>query len=216
MPSIPGFAMLAGVLWKKYRHHAQLPEQMLRQTLLIGTGFVLVAWIVISISALWFMPNFTIILASLGLALWSTVTFARFVRSNKVPGQCLGILSLLALVCTLTYSAATLCLNNHLSTNRSSRRALQAAQALVQPGVALRVGFPYYFPFSAYFYHKQVLGPEGSVLAVKEGEVVAAPVDVLIVRKRNIERLRKEVPNAQELASIGQWRIIKLSAPAQN
>jgi len=208
MPSVPGFAMLTGVLWKKYRHHAELPEQMLRQTLIFGTGFVLLAWIVISIASLWFMANFTIIAASLGLAIWSAITFIRFARSTKVPGQCLGILSLLALVCTLTYGAATLCLNNHLSTNRSSRRALQMAQTLAQPGTTLRVGFPYYFPFSAYFYHKQTLGPQGSVLAVKEGEVAAAPADLLIVRKRNVERLRKELPDAQELASIGQWRII--------
>ncbi len=216
MPSVPGFAMLAGVLWKRYRHHAELPEQMLRQTLMYGTGFVLLAWIVISVAALWFMPSFPIIIASLGLAVWSAITVTRFARTNKAPEQCLGILSMLALVCTLTYGAATLCFNNHLSTNRSSRRVLQAAQALVSPGTTLRVGFPFYFPFSAWFYHKQILGSQGSVFAVKEGDVANTPADLLIVRKRNLERLRKELPEAQELASVGQWKIIKQAAPAQN
>ncbi len=216
MPSVPGFAMLAGVLWKRYRNHADLPEHMLRQTLMIGTGFILLAWLCISVAAVWFMPNFTIIAASLGLAMWSAITFGRFARATNTSGECLGILSLLALVCTLTYGAATLCFNNHLSSNRSSRRVLQAAQALVPAGQALRIGFPFYFPFSAWFYHRQVLGAAGEVLAIKEGDVASTPADLLIVRKRNVERLRKELPEAQEVGSIGQWRIIKHVAREQN
>ncbi len=213
MPSVPGFAMLAGVLWKRYRSHAELPEQMLRQTLKIATGAIIIAWICISTATLWFMPNLTIVLASIGLAIWSGISFIRFTRAPITSGQCLGILSLLALVCTLTYGAATLCFNNHLSTNRSSRRVLTAAQSLVPASSNIRIGFPYYFPFSAWFYHKAILGSQGSVIAVKEGEVAQAPVDLLIVRQRNIERLRKELPEAQELLALGQWRIIKHSAP---
>jgi 4-amino-4-deoxy-L-arabinose transferase-like glycosyltransferase len=198
MPSVPGFAMLAGVLWNRYRDHTELPQRILRQTFMLGTGFVIITWIVISIVALWFIPNLTIILGSLGLAIWSAITFIRFARTTTALNQCLGILSLLALVCTLTYGAATLCFNNNLSTNRSSRRVLQAAQALLPTDSGLRIGFPYYFPFSAWFYHKQILGAEGSVIAIEEGDVKTAPVDVLIVRKRNLERLKQELPEAQE------------------
>jgi 4-amino-4-deoxy-L-arabinose transferase-like glycosyltransferase len=225
MPSVPGFAFLIGVLWS--RHQAtngvdradnvvlSASETTVRKTLIIATALILFAWMVISVISLWFMSSAFTVAASLALALWVAGSFLLFVRSpryvgNGRSGQLLGMLVLLSLVTSLAYGAATLCMNNYLSANRSSRRALEIARQLTPAGSPLRVGFPFYFPFSAWFYKPLTLEPQDKVLEVKQGDLAGAPADLLIVRKRNMERLRKELPNAREIGSVGQWRLIKL------
>jgi len=209
MPSVPGFALLVGVLWHRYRNEGIVSDDTLRRLLTFGTGFIVLAWIVISITSLWFMPNMAFVVASLGLAVWVALGFGYFVRSPRQSGQCFGILILLALISTLTYGASALCFDNHLSTNRSSRRVLSVAHSIAAPDKPLRIGFAYYYPFSAWFYAPQTVGSQATLLELEEGNLGSAQADLLIVRKRNFERLKKELPNAQEVASVGQWRIVK-------
>ncbi len=209
MPSVPGFALLAGVLWHRRSSGALVAEGTLRRTLIVGTALILAVWIAISVASLWFMPNVIVTIASLGLALWVGISFLYFARSPRSAGQSLGVLVLLSLVSAMAYSAATLCLNNYLSTNRSSRRALEVAQQSTSSNQPLRVGFPFYFPFSAWFYAPQVLNPGSTVLEFEKGELATAPVDVLLVRKRNLSRLKEELPQAQEVGAVGQWHVLK-------
>lgn len=209
MPSVPGFALLAGVLWNRYRVQDQISGVLLRKALILTTSFILAVWVAVSVTSLWFTPNLLITCASLGLALWIAIAVLRFVRSSHDSTQSLGILVLLSLVSTLAYGAATLCLSNYLSVNRSSRQVLAAVQKLNPPGTALRVGFPFYFPFSAWFYAPQVLSPGSKVVEIEQGDIVEAPVDVFVIRNRNLERFKKELPEAQEIGAAGQWRIMK-------
>lgn len=214
MPSVSGFALLVALLWTRYRTSSGFGEATLRKILTIATITLLCAWVVISLSSLWFMPNVPIIVASVALALWVAFLCARFVRSPRflsepLATQCLGMLMFIALVTSITYGTTTLCFNDHLSANRSSRRVLQVARQLTPAETPLRIGFPFYFPFSAWFYRPLVLGAHDTLVEVKDGDVATAHADLLIIRKRNLERLRKELPNAQEVGAEGQWRIIK-------
>jgi 4-amino-4-deoxy-L-arabinose transferase-like glycosyltransferase len=209
MPSVPGFALLAGVLWNRYRAQALIRDLFLRKALILATGFILAVWVVISVISLWFTPNLIVTGASLGLALWISVAVLRFISSSRNSDQNLGILVLLSLVSTLAYGAATLCLNNYLSVNRSSRQVLATVQTLNPSGTPLRVGFPFYFPFSAWFYAPQVLSPGSSLVEFEGGDLSAAAADVFVVRKRNLDRFKKELPDAHEIGAAGQWRIMK-------
>ena len=209
MPSVPGFALLVGALWHRCRNEAIVSESTLRRLLTFGTGFIVLAWIGISLTSLWFTPNVAFVIASLGLAVWVALGFGYFIRSPRQSGQCLGILVLLALISTLTYGASALCFDNYISSNRSSRRVLATVKSFSPPDAPVRIGFAYYFPFSAWFYAPQTIGPQATLLELEEGNLGTSQADLLVVRKRNLDRLKKELPNAQEIASEGQWRIVK-------
>lgn len=225
MPSVPGFALLLGVLWKRYTSTTDVVKALrLREILVYATGILIAAWIIISLTSLWFMPNYTAVGTSIILAGWIAVSFISFLRaSHDTPNlqsekpisaqryynQPLGMLLMLALVCAAVYGAATFCYTNSLSANRSSRRALETAKKLSTTNHPLRIGFPYYFPFSAWFYRPLVLNNGDQVIALKEGELAAADVDLLIIRKRTLDRLKTELPEAKEIAAVGQWRIFR-------
>ena len=86
---------------------------------------------------------------------------------------------------------------------------LATVKSFSPPDAPVRIGFAYYFPFSAWFYAPQTIGPKATLLELEEGNLGTSQADLLVVRKRNLDRLKKELPNAQEIASEGQWRIVK-------
>ncbi len=232
MPSVPGFALLIGVLWDRHLKRADtsaivIKTLHLREILVYATGILIAAWIIISLASLWFIPNIPSIIVSLGLAGWVAISFRAFLRSSqekpnaetkqttselptselRYHNQPLGMVLMITLICATVYGAATFCFNNSLSANRSSRRAIETAKLLNTMQHPLRIGFPYYFPFSAWFYRPLVLDSEDQVIAVKDGELATADVDLFIVRKRTIDRLKAELPDAREIGAVGQWRI---------
>jgi 4-amino-4-deoxy-L-arabinose transferase-like glycosyltransferase len=209
MPSVPGFALLVAVLWSRHRARELTSERSINNALTISTALIIVTWAVISICTFWLSPNLLISISSLALALWTGTAFFRFAKTERKAGQTLGVLILLSFITILVYGSATLGMNNHLSKNRSARRALQVAHEIKKDKSKLKIGFPYYFPFSSAFYTPLIFADGAETLFLKEGQINSADFDILIVRERNLERLSKELPNTTELASEGQWRIIE-------
>jgi 4-amino-4-deoxy-L-arabinose transferase-like glycosyltransferase len=209
MPSVPGFALLVAVLWARHRERALITDKTISKTLTISTALIILTWFVISLVSFWFSPNLIITVASIALGLWTAAAFVRFARANVQAEQNLGILILLSLVTVLAYGSATLCMNNHLSKNRSSRRILQVAQRLEKDTSNLKIGFPYYYPFSAAFYAPGIFQSGVKTIHLEEGQISSSDFDILIVRARNLERLSRELPDTTEIGSDGQWRILK-------
>lgn len=209
MPVVPGFALLAGILWNRYRTHATLSSTTIHTGLSWTIAAVLVVWIAVTLTSSWFLPNITVIIGSLGLALWIGLIFRYVHRTTALQGSGLERVFLLGLVTTLAYGAVVVSLDNFISTNRSSKRVLTRAKTLHGAETSPIIGFPYYFPFSASFYAPSILGSTENIIDVRDGHLIKTEADLLIVRKRNLNKLYKELPTAKEIASLGQWRIIK-------
>jgi hypothetical protein len=107
------------------------------------------------------------------------------------------------------FTFVVLCYGNHISLQRSTRKALQQARNLVPTGAPLKVGFPFYFPFSATFYGPLMQGGAISVSPVADTDIQNPNVDLLIVRQRNLDRLQAIAPGKELLGEVGQWKIFK-------
>jgi hypothetical protein len=165
---------------------------------------MLIAWAGILLAALRFDPDRIYLFSSL-IAI--AVATGYTLKKDSALSPYMKV-ALLALITSLAYGSATLCFNNYLSDNRSSRRALQLAKQLVPTKVGVKIGFAYYFPFSAYFYTPKIFGPESVAMEVEAEQLASSEVDLIIVRKRNLERLMRDLPQLKELGRLGQWRIL--------
>jgi hypothetical protein len=131
-------------------------------------------------------------------------------RGSNPLSQALRVTMITAFV----YGAASFCFNNHLSSNRSSRRALEVVRTLVPAPAPVRLGLPFYVPFSASFYSRASGDRSLQLIPLDDEQIKSPQVDLLLVRKRNMNRLREGLPNIEELGSVGQWRIVRpIQAP---
>ncbi len=209
-PSIPGFALLMATLWTRQSSHRWLSEVFLGRTLWIIAILLSFTGLVGAIISLWYQTE---LLSAIIAAVVSIVAFIYVLRRRRALSHYSTALCI-AYVTVFIYGAATFCFNNHLSNNRSSRRALHAANALIPQEQPLRIGFPYYFPFSASFYAPELNRSTIQLRNFEESVQGAQDIDLFLVRKeRNMQRLLAECPTCKELSRVGHWRIV---APAKN
>jgi 4-amino-4-deoxy-L-arabinose transferase-like glycosyltransferase len=204
MPSVPGFALLVGILWERNHDFKLVSKPHLERCLKLSIYLIIAIWGIVSLAALRFNTNLYILILSLvGLA--AATGFVR-IKGRKLSPY--AQLIVLTVTVSLTYASATLCYNNYISDNRSSRRVLQLARKLLsEKDKGVKIGFPYYFPFSAYFYTPKIFGPGSVALEIEAEHLATADVDLMIIRKRNAERLKADLPQFKELGAQGQWRI---------
>jgi 4-amino-4-deoxy-L-arabinose transferase-like glycosyltransferase len=223
MPSMPGFALLSAALWEKSAKANWLSEGTIGKILNGGTVLMAFTFLVGSVISFWYgaHPLFSVAATLMSATtLWLTINSALkrpplTSGSTQARGALLVSILNLALLTCFTYGAAVLCFNNHLSNNRSSKRILELVKRDFVKDSPLLVAFPYYFPFSARFYTTGVTEGNLTIKRLMPEEVATGQADLLIVRKRNLARLLGDRPNLSEVASLGQWRVMKPSAPAE-
>jgi 4-amino-4-deoxy-L-arabinose transferase-like glycosyltransferase len=204
-PSIPGFALLMAVFWTKQRASNWLSELFLHRVLLSIAILLCVVGAVGAIILYWYKASLVSVLCAFVVSLLALGYLLR--RHTPLPHYSTALF--ISTISVFLYGAATICSNTHLSENRSSRRTLHVANTLVPQGQPLRLGFPYYFPFSASFYAWELKRDSLQLTSFEESISEAQNVDLFIVRKeRNLKRLLAECPSCKELAEVGHWRIV--------
>lgn len=203
--SLPGFAFLVGVLWERQRNKQWVSNRALTTALQLTCGLFGLILIVGGIVSTHYRAGSVASTAAVavGLAtLLASRSAYRFENSASAIAR-VGALS------GITFTFVVLCYGNHISLQRSTRRALEAARSLSPQQNPLKVGFPLYFPFSSTFYGSLTKG--GPVKAVPVPDATRPPpdVEVLLVHERNVTRFRELAPEIQLVGEVGGWKIFR-------
>jgi len=204
-PSIPGFALLLATLWTRQGMHRWLSDLFLGRSLTITAILLSCAGMIGAIIAHRYQAGLLPIIvafagssAALGYLLYRGTSLSHY-----------AVALFISALTVFVYGGATMCFSTYLSENRSARRVLHMANELIPKGQPLRIGFPYYFPFSASFYSPELKRDELQLTYFEESVKDAQNIDLFLIRKeRNMKRLLAECPTCQELATIGHWRIV--------
>lgn len=207
VPSLPGFALLAAVLWARFiepkENERRLALILCRCLMAVVALTVLIASL---IGAIWFYTPIWVLVVSWGAA-------AACVLSLRVKGS--GDPSLpkeitrVAVSTGMAYALMALCYNTYLSSHRSTLPVLQLASSFAKPGVELRVGFPRYYPFSANFYGPLFKDPSIKIIHLDDHEIAGSDADILVVRDRNEAEFAVLAPGREKLAEIDQWNLYR-------
>lgn len=208
MPSIPGFAFLAAVCWSRHNRSSWVHDTRILE-ILRGSGVLLsLIGIIGAVVLHWYGASL--------LSSWtvgSLAVYALYFSWRRAIVSPFRAVTHIALLTTFIYGGTAWCARNYLSDNRSTHRVLRLVRTLVPPETPVRIGFPYYFPFSASFYSRAARDSLVTLVPLKEGQVKDAHVDLFIIRRRNTQKFREETGNASIDAELGQWRIIRRTAP---
>jgi 4-amino-4-deoxy-L-arabinose transferase-like glycosyltransferase len=207
-PSIPGFALLMATLWSRQGLHRWLSDIFVSRSLSLSALALGVTGMVGAVISYWYQAGPVLAAVAFLVSLAALIYLLK--RSPRFSHYSL-VLSITTLT-VVVYGAASVCFNTYLSENRSSRRVLHVANQLLPREQPLRIGFPYYYPFSAAFYGPELQRKELKLRYFEETVQGAQDIDLFVVRKdRNLQRLMADCPNCKELARIGHWRIVSPS-----
>ncbi len=209
MPSIPGFAFLMAICFDRARSQRWMSESVISQTLRIIGILLGLATVVGALISLKYGAPLLLSLSTLAVAVLLLMLFVR-AANTSILARTVQV----SLLTVFVYAAASICFDNHLSGNRSTRRALGVIRSIVPVGQSVTVGLPFYVPFSAFFYTRAVQDSTIKLLPLDEDSVATTPVDLMLVRERNMSRLRQARPNIEEVARLNQWRIVRDSGAA--
>jgi 4-amino-4-deoxy-L-arabinose transferase-like glycosyltransferase len=208
VPSLPGFALLMGVLWERQKTRQWIAHSTLA-TILRGVLGILGGVLAIG-GAIAFRYHSPILAACAAIAIGVYICWAAFSRSRLLDLFAASIR--VAAITAITFSFALLCYTDNLSNNRSSRRVLEQASALVPGDKPLRVGFPFGIPFSSNFYAPLMTKRPVSVLLLTEDKIANADVDVMIVRTRDTAALERFTKLGARLGTVGKWSIFRAAS----
>jgi hypothetical protein len=204
MPSIPGFAFLLAICWERGYSRGWVSNASVARVLkVIGLILALLA-IIGAVISLWYSVNVFFALITFGAAVVTCIEILR----NHGASAASHVLRV-AVITAFVYGAASMCFANHLSNNRSTQQVLKLVRTVIPPGTPVRLGLPYYVPFSAFFYSRAQKDAQLELVPLDEETVKTTAVDLLLVRQRNVNRLREALPNVKEVASLGQWRLMR-------
>jgi hypothetical protein len=192
-------------LWERQREKRLVSEKALSTSLQLTNALLGVALIVGALLSFRYHSGTVASSAALAVGILAFVYSLSAARFADVASGIARLGALTAVAFTFVY----LCYGNYISLQRSSRRALQEARALLPTTTPLKVGFPFYFPFSATFYGPLMSGGEISVSPVADAQISNSDVDLFIVRGKDIDRLQAIAPDKQLLGKVGPWTIVK-------
>jgi 4-amino-4-deoxy-L-arabinose transferase-like glycosyltransferase len=228
-PSIPGFAFMVAAGWHTLLLRAEWRSTwhptICRYTVMtLGVVSLVGGLVLLRFDA----PVVGVIAACVcgaGFVWWGTHR-ERF--SEMLPS-----VSTLALASGLLYALVIVCLSEHISMNRSSRRALEMARRMFPQQRELTIGFAFYFPFSATFYGSIPGESTITSMPLNESEVGSAAVDAILVRGPhksasgrgtngsgsgegsdkeridNVERIARAYPERKVLGKVGRWTLFE-------
>lgn len=205
VPSLPGFALFVAALWEQNRSRRWCSTEsitLMLRTTIVGLGLVLVIG---GTASLWFKsaPLTAAVSVLAGFALLSLS-----LHPDRFKNELTSIVYV-SVFCCGTYACTILSFDQFISDKRSTRRALETVQTLFRDRTDIKVGFPFYFPFSATFYGP--LGRPAAIDAIRidETQISQPPADILLVRTRDLSKLRELSQSKEELAVVGEWHILK-------
>ncbi len=211
MSSIPGFAFLMAVIWKRGTESSnpyQLFSRLTTQILYVCMALtVLVASIVFYLQAA--QPSIGQTAMAVVISVGLIIAALRMPRV-KDP---LGTIGALALMSAIGYSTTLVAGDAYLSTHRSTKNILQYAASLA-PGQHLTIGFANNLPFSARFYSFVMSDPTVKVSQVDNDKIGQATEDLIIVRKNkgDTDVVMKD-PSKEKVGELGRWRVYRRKMP---
>ena len=207
MSSIPGFAFLMAVLWKRATDAAEpypLFSRLTTRVLFVAMSLtVLIASVVFYVQAAEpSLPQTTLaILIALGL----------LVAAFRMPSlkDSMSSIGALALMSAIGYSTTLVAGDAYLSTHRSTKNILAYAASLA-PGQHLTIGFANNLPFSARLYGSLMTDPTVKVSQVANEAIPQANEDLIIVRKNkgDSDVVMKD-PSKEKIGELGRWRVYR-------
>lgn len=206
LPSVPGFAFLAAVLWAKRLEPVDSAREFTRTACRwLGVILILAPIIGSIIGWNWYETPTSIVALAFVVAgmFWISLRVSSSERS--LPKE----IARLSVCSVIVFTLACLCWNNHLSGRRSSRRVLDLASTFGKPDRELRVAFPLYYPFSVNFYGPLHSNPSLKIIHLKDDEIATSDADIFVVRDRNEAQFEKLAPGKQKLAETNHWNIYR-------
>jgi hypothetical protein len=205
VPLLPGFALLAALLWERWD---QKPDVDKTRALRLLYGVVYFLSVVVTVGS-WISLAFegtvtNAVIAfcgGLGMLACAYLYRARLTDSVRLI-SCIGAYTAVA------YGLSSLCFDNHLSNSRSTRRVLELAASLSQPGEPITVGFRGDLPFSASFYKDLVADGRIKVIGVYDQQLSTASADFIAARKSGIDAVKAARPNGTVVGKIGKWQLL--------
>jgi 4-amino-4-deoxy-L-arabinose transferase-like glycosyltransferase len=211
MSSIPGFAFLMAVIWKRATESSnpyQLFSRLTTQILYVCMALtVLIASIVFYFQAA--QPSIGQTTMAVIIAVGLILAAVRM-PLLKEP---LGTIGALALMSSIGYSTTLVAGDAYLSTHRSTKNILEYAASLA-PGQHLNIGFANNLPFSARFYSAVMSDPSVKVSQVDNDKIGQATEDLIIVRKNkgDSDVVMKD-PSKEKVGELGRWRVYRRKLP---
>lgn len=210
-PSIPGFSLMVAAGW-----HALLLRTEWRCTLYAAMcRYVVTTLGLVSIAGSLVSLRFDAPLVGVMVACVCGVGLVWYGTCRKRFSEMLPSVSKVALATGVVYALVVVCFSEHISMQRSSRRALEMASRMFPTPRDLKIGFPYYFPFSATFYGTTLGERSIETMLLKDGEIGTAPVDAILVRGSNAQRLEEADPQREVLGRIGRWTLFEGNTSAE-
>jgi 4-amino-4-deoxy-L-arabinose transferase-like glycosyltransferase len=211
MSSIPGFAFLMAVLFKRASESSAPFALFSRIT--TRTLYVIMSLTIIIAAIVFYsraaepsaLQTGAVILVGLGL-------LAASIRmpALKDPMSAIGALSLLA---AIGYGTTMVAGDAYLSTHRSTKNILAYAASL-SGGENLTIGFAHNLPFSARFYSVLMTEPRVKVSQISADALSSASEDLIIVRKnKGDEDLVMKDSTKEKIGELGRWRVYRRKAP---
>ena len=205
VPSLPGFALLAGVLWDRQKANGWLTNSTLENTLRYTLGILGASLSIGATISLWYSSP--ILSACAGIVIGAYICWAAITQS-KLPNLAAAS-TRVAAITAITFSFVLLCYSDNLSNNRSARRVLERASTLAPGNTPLRVGFPFGIPFSSNFYAPLMTSRPITVQLLTEEQIPNADVDVIVVRTKDAPKVEQLKHLGPQLGTVGRWSIIQ-------
>lgn len=207
MSSIPGFAFLMAVMWKRATESSEPYELFSRRTTQVL--FAAMALTVLIASIIFYCQAATPSLAQTTMAV--TIAIGLFVAALRIPSfkDSMGAIGALSLLAAIGYSSTMVAGDAYFSTHRSTKNVLAYAASLA-PGQHLNIGFANNLPFSARFYSVLMSDPTVEVSQISNEAVPQATQDLIIVRKNkgDSDVVMKD-PTKEKIGELGRWRVYR-------
>jgi 4-amino-4-deoxy-L-arabinose transferase-like glycosyltransferase len=211
MSSIPGFAFLMAVIWKRATESSN-PYQLLSR-LTTQILYVCMALTVLIASIVFYLQAAQPSIGQTAMAVAISVGLILAAVRMPLVKDPLGTVGALALMSAIGYSTTLVAGDAYLSTHRSTKNILQYAASLA-PGQHLNIGFANNLPFSARFYSVVMSDPTVKVSQIDNDKVGQATEDLIIVRKNKGDSdVVMRDPSKEKVGELGRWRVYRRKLP---
>lgn len=212
MSSIPGFAFLMAVIWKR-ANESNTPWELFSR---ITTRILYVAMaLTVTIASIIFYYR-AAEPSQLQTSLAILVGVGLLIAAARLPGfrDPMGTIGALALMAAIGYGTTMVAGDAFFSSHRSTRNILAYAATLAK-SEHLRIGFATNLPFSARFYSSLMSNPSVTVSQVEQHELQSSQEDLIIVRKNKGDMDIVSTDTSKErIGEFGRWRVYRRKASA--
>lgn len=207
LPSVPGFALLIGLIWHDMTTSGKTLDSKVTSVLNVSLKTIAILTVGVTFGTLFFQASIAWIAPIIILQVLSIrLLFQDRTHSTYRKIVYLGVIT------TLLYGGVAFGLNNYLSELRSTKRVLLAAQTLPPSSdETVCLFFPYSPPFSASFYGATLHTPSIKILSREDSSEVtdSCPYVVARLKDRDVPRIHREIGQLREIKRFNRWRIFK-------